>query len=101
MNQESNIPPKNKVSFLTDDKGNKSSFRLSILILVIAAALVVVAIAFHIAFSTFSSRLIDWMGLGGFFAGYSAFITLILYQKTRQKKIENVPDQDSQIIKSN
>lgn len=82
----------NRTSTLTDDKGNFSSMRVMSLILVIASSLILGAIAFFIVIRALKDGKIDWIALGGFFAGFGAFVALLLGQKVRQKKVENESD---------
>ncbi len=66
-----------------------SSMRVSVFALISCFALLLIAVAIYLIFSTFNAREIDWEGISYFIVASSAPLGAVLGTKAYQKKQEN------------
>lgn len=76
------------MNFLKDKTGKISTMRVSLFLLVIAAVIILLSIAFYIIVKGFEGGVDNWSGMGVFVISVGGLITGISWQKKEQKKLE-------------
>lgn len=77
-------------NLLSDEKGNTSSMRFSLILVTIGAFLLFVSAAIYIVLSAINPELPEpsWEAMGLFLAGIATIVTGAGWSKTKQKELE-------------
>lgn len=86
---ESNNNKNKFVKLISDDKGHISSMRVAVLGIILVGLLCMLVIPYHVIYNTHKLEDINWAELFAYFAGISSAITVALWHKKEQKKVEN------------